>query len=88
MKPWDNAKRGRVKKAIDAEAKKVTKRLAKLGCYTTMLICTFEDDIDPTELHIQSGGQTPMPPADLLRRQITSFEAAQERAEEDRWKPN
>lgn len=82
MKPWSNEKRECIKKAIDKEAAKLVKRLERLGCYTAMVICSFEDEIDPTELHIQSGGSTPMPPADLLRRQIVTFETAQERAQE------
>lgn len=88
MKPWSNEKRAKIKKAIDKEAEALVKKLHRFGCYTAMVIATFEDDIDPTELHIQSGGRTPMPPADFLRRQIVTFETAQERAEEERWKPN
>lgn len=82
MKPWSDSKREKVKAAIDKEAAKLVKRLERLGCYTAMVICSFEDETDHTDLHIQSGGSTPMPPADLLRRQIVTFETAQERGQE------
>jgi hypothetical protein len=54
-KPWDQAKRERVKRSIDRAAARMCR---ELGAYSCLMIVTFEDGDD---LHILDGGTAPMP---------------------------
>ncbi len=54
-KPWDPAKRDRIKLAIDKLAARVRR---ELGAYSCLVLATFEDG---EMLHIIDGGTAPTP---------------------------
>ena len=75
--PLTTKQREVLKKKIDKEALRVAK---SIGAYTVMIIATFVDKQDAATLHIQDGGNSPMPPASLLRKALATHEAAEENA--------
>ncbi len=50
---WNKAKQIAMKGKVDAEAKKLAKRL---GAHSVYVVAHFADDLDPDALHSMSGG--------------------------------
>lgn len=75
IKPWSKEKRAFTQGKIDAQAKKAAKALKAQCC---MIVAFFPDG---SYLHMQDGGQSPMPP-DQLYRQLLSMREAMEATED------
>lgn len=69
MQPWDMARRQRVKAKIDKEAARAA---ARLGAQGVVIVAFFADG---DHLHMQDGGMSPVPFAELYKTLLTATEA-------------
>lgn len=76
-KPWDIARRSRVKAKIDKEAARAA---ARLGARSAVLVVFFEEG---DYLHMQDGGMAPMPFKELYARLLSMLEIMEQSGGED-----
>jgi len=77
MKPWPMERRSQIKKKIDREAARAA---ARLGAEAVMIVAFFKDG---EYLHMQDGGTSPMPPAELYKKLATATSILEDSGGED-----
>ena len=77
MKPWTPEKRSQIKRKIDKES---VRAAARIGAKNTVIIAFFENG---EFLHMQDGGVSPMPFAELYKMLLSATTILTESGGED-----
>lgn len=71
-KPWPPHHRRLIKARIDDVAKRARE---SLGAHDVLVVAWFQDILEPSFLHMQDGGTSPMPPHKVYRHLADTVDA-------------